>query len=149
MSWFAKLLCASVPTEENNPTIGPSEPRIKDLSWGKITIAQGSLIKTYKDCRLWPTGSEAWDWSKTGTRHAPGIQFSDFEDLLAKHPETNMIILTQGMDNVLQTQSQTLDRLRTEYPHITVHVANTKKAMGIYNDNRQTKVIIGLFHSTC
>lgn len=42
-----------------------SSPEIASLSWGQMKV-QGST-KIYKDCKVWPGGSRAWDWRETGT----------------------------------------------------------------------------------
>ncbi|KAM5320091.1 mth938 domain-containing protein isoform 2-T3 [Glossophaga mutica] len=46
-----------------------SSPEIASLSWGQMKV-QGST-KTYKDCKVWPGGSRAWDWRETGTEVPP------------------------------------------------------------------------------
>jgi hypothetical protein len=42
-----------------------ASPKIASLSWGQMKV-QGSTL-TYKDCKVWPGGSRAWDWRETGT----------------------------------------------------------------------------------
>ena len=126
-----------------------SLPRIVSLEWGQIVVKIGQDQKVYKDCRIWPTGSDSWDWNRTGTRHFPGIQFMDFKDLLEKFPKTEVIILSKGMDNILHTSSETLISLEKIYPLINVYVLNTREAVDYYNQLSATKQIIGLFHSTC
>ncbi|KAM8923367.1 mth938 domain-containing protein isoform 3-T3 [Lycaon pictus] len=46
-----------------------SSPEIASLSWGQMKV-QGST-RTYKDCKVWPGGSRAWDWRETGTEVPP------------------------------------------------------------------------------
>ena len=126
-----------------------SAPEISHLQWGQMTIKENDRLTTYKDCRICPTGSENWNWKLTGTRHIPGIQFADLSDLLKKYPETKIIILSQGMEDQLETHPETLATLKTQYPQINVKVLNTRKAVNYYNQYRKTHPIIGLFHSTC
>ena len=125
-------------------------PRITHLQWGKITVEQpNSQLITHKDARICPSRSDEWDWRLTGTQHQPGIQWNDFADLLHQHPDTQVIIFSQGMHNQLHVHPETLKRLRAQYPQIAVYHLNTRDAVDLYNQMRQTHRIIGLFHSTC
>jgi len=54
-------------------------PAIKSVEWGEVVTDDGN---TYKDAKLFPGGSRAWDWNETGTHHAPGIQPADVNELL-------------------------------------------------------------------
>lgn len=42
-----------------------SSPEISCLSWGHMKVNGCSC--SYKDCKVWPGGSKAWDWRETGT----------------------------------------------------------------------------------
>ena len=42
-----------------------SSPEIASLSWGHMQVKGCS--SSYKDCKVWPGGSRAWDWRETGT----------------------------------------------------------------------------------
>ncbi|XP_062241730.1 mth938 domain-containing protein isoform X1 [Platichthys flesus] len=42
-----------------------SSPEISSLSWGHMKVKGCS--SSYKDCKVWPGGSRAWDWRETGT----------------------------------------------------------------------------------
>lgn len=53
-------------------------PRIVFLSQMKV---EG--LGAGKDFKLYPGGGRAWDWAETGTRHSPGIQPADVEELVA------------------------------------------------------------------
>jgi hypothetical protein len=55
-------------------------PKIVSISWGRIEVEGLGVGKDYK---LYPGGGSEWDWSQTGTRHSPGIQPADVEELLA------------------------------------------------------------------
>lgn len=118
-------------------------PQIEQLSWGHMTVAG---VGAGKDFKLWPGGARAWDWRETGTRHRPGIQPADVQELLDRNATT--IVLSRGMLLQLQTCRQTLDLL--EQRGVTVHVAETKKAAAIYNRLAGNgEPVGGLFHSTC
>ena len=41
-----------------------------------------------KDFKLYRGGGRAWDWAETGTRHSPGIQPADVEELVARGATT-------------------------------------------------------------
>jgi len=121
---------------------GKSSPRILAISWGHMEV-EG--LGEGKDFKLYPGGGRAWDWSETGMSHSPGIRLADVEDLLARGPAT--IVLSRGMDQRLQVDPATLEYLEREY--ITVRVAETRKAVEIYNKLAATTPVAGLFHSTC
>ncbi|XP_032763321.1 mth938 domain-containing protein-like isoform X2 [Rattus rattus] len=55
-----------------------ASPKIASLSWGQMKV-EGSIL--YKDCKVWPGGSPAWDWRETGTEHSPGVPPSTVEYL--------------------------------------------------------------------
>lgn len=46
-----------------------SSPEIASLSWGHMKVKGCS--SSYKDCKVWPGGSRAWDWRETGTDVSP------------------------------------------------------------------------------
>ncbi|HNG96476.1 MAG TPA: hypothetical protein PLB32_26980, partial [Acidobacteriota bacterium] len=54
-------------------------PRITQISWGHIEV-EG--LGAGKDFKLFPGGGREWDWNETGTRHVPGIQPTDVQELL-------------------------------------------------------------------
>jgi hypothetical protein len=68
-------------------------PLIQSIEWGRIEI-DGS--EPFKDAKLFPGGARAWDWSETGTRHSPGIQVADVQELLDKG--ATIIVLSRGME---------------------------------------------------
>src|SRR5262249_14300406 len=67
-------------------------PRIIDISWGHMEVAG---LGSGKDFKLYPGGGREWDWSETGTRHVPGIQVADVEELLAHG--ARVVVLSLGM----------------------------------------------------
>jgi len=98
-----------------------------------------------KDFKLYPGGGREWDWNETGTRHSPGIQPADVEELLARGATT--VVLSQGMDQQLQVAPATQDYL--DQRSVTVHVAETREAVKIYNELAERMLVGGLFHFTC
>lgn len=122
---------------------GTSEsPRIVSVVWGRIEVEGLGVLK---DAKLYPGGGREWDWTETGTRHNPGIQPSDVEELLA-HGAT-VVVLSQGMDLQLKVDPATLEFLDSKGIH--VHVAETREAVRLYNELAATTPVGGLFHSTC
>jgi hypothetical protein len=120
---------------------GPA-PKIVDISWGRMEVEGLGVGKDYK---LYPGGGREWDWSETGTRHVPGIQPADVEELLAHGATT--VILSRGMDQRLQVDPATLTYL--DERSIEVHVVETREAVKIYNELADRVAVAGLFHSTC
>ncbi len=117
-------------------------PRIARISWGRMQV-EG--LGAGKDFKLYPGGGRAWDWAETGTRHSPGIQPADVEELVARGATT--VVLSQGMNRQLHVHPDTCRYL--EERSITVHVAETREAVRIYNDLTGRALAGGLFHSTC
>ncbi|KAG7279064.1 hypothetical protein CRUP_031700 [Coryphaenoides rupestris] len=110
-----------------------SSPEVESLSWGHMQVKGGPCA--YKDCKVWPGGSRAWDWRETGTDHRPGVQPADVEEVVAK-----------GVDTLVQTS--TLDLLKQK--GVTVRVLQTEKAVAEYNVLvGQGARVGGVFHSTC
>jgi len=123
--------------------MGVVSPRVPSISWGRMDV---DGVGTGKDFKLWPGGGRPWDWNETGTRHDPGIQPADVEELL-EHG-SHVIILSRGQELQLQTSPATLDLLRER--GIEVHVEETKAAVERYNDLAEQGALVGgLFHSTC
>lgn len=119
-------------------------PKIASISWGRIEIAG---LEVGKDFKLFPGGAGLWDWGETGTRHSPGIQVADVEELL-QHGATT-VVLSRGMDMKLQVDGATLTYLREK--GVVVHVLETREAVALYNSlvDDDTAAVGGLFHSTC
>ncbi len=117
-------------------------PRVTHISWGRMAV-EG--LGTGKDFKLYPGGGREWDWRETGTRHVPGIQPADVEELL-EHGST-VVVLTRGMEFALQTCPETLQVLRDR--GIPIHVEETRAAVDLYNRLAETEAVGGLFHSTC
>ncbi len=117
-------------------------PRILAVSWGRMEV-EG--LGAGKDFKLYPGGGRPWDWTETGTRHVPGIQPADVEELLAQGATT--VVLSHGMNERLRIDPQT--RRMLDERSVTVHDAETKEAVRIYNDLTDVTAVGGLFHSTC
>jgi hypothetical protein len=117
-------------------------PRIIQISWGFMEI-EG--LGTGKDFKLYPGGGRKWDWNETNTRHVPGIQPVDVEELLEKG--SKVIVLSRGMLRVLQICPETLQMLQDR--GIPVHVEETRAAVQLYNKLADQEPVGGLFHSTC
>lgn len=117
-------------------------PRVLAISWGRMEV---DGLGTGKDFKLHPGGGRPWDWSETGTRHSPGIQPEDVEELLLRG--ATAIVLSRGMQLQLQADPRTLRLL--EERGITPYIAETTQAVQRYNELATTQPVGGLFHSTC
>ena len=118
-------------------------PRIRLIEWGRIET-ECSLIG--RDLKLWPGGGREWDWRETNTHHVPGIQMTDVREVLERGADT--VVLSRGMELVLRTPQETIERLREL--GIEVHVLETLEAARKYNDLVAAgRPVGGLFHSTC
>lgn len=119
---------------------------ITHLSWGHMEITLNDQPLPFKDCKVWPGGAKEWDWHLTGTRHQPGIQPADIEEILAQSIE--MMILSRGMDLMLHTCPETEDLLREK--GIEYHILETREAVAKFNELMVAgKRVGGIFHSTC
>lgn len=117
-------------------------PRITRLSWGRMEI-EG--LEPGKDFKLYPGGGRAWDWRETGTRHVPGIQPADVEELLDRG--ARVVVLSRGMQLALGVCPATLELLRDR--GVAFHVEETRAAVDLYNRLAEAEAVGGLFHSTC
>ena len=117
-------------------------PRITGLSWGRIEV-EG--YPPFRDVKVFPGGARAWDWTETGTRHQPGIQPADVQELIEHGVKT--VVLSRGVWERLQVCPETL-RVLTE-KGIEVEVLQTEAAVKRFNELRETVPTGGLFHSTC
>lgn len=119
-------------------------PKILDFSWGRLVIE--GYDHEFKDAKLYPGGARDWDWSKTGTRHVPGIQPADVHDLLRGGAE--VVVLSKGVHERLQTCPETLDLLNER--KIETHVLQTEQAIEKYNQLvEEDRRAAALIHSTC
>ena len=120
----------------------PDSPRISHLSWGRIEV-EGHL--PFKDAKIFPGGAREWDWRETGTRHVPGIQPADVQELIEHGART--VVLSKGVWERLQVCPETLEVLSKN--DIQVEVLQTEAAVERFNELRENIAVGGLFHSTC
>jgi hypothetical protein len=116
-------------------------PRVTDFAWGRLEVEGG----TFKDAKLFPGGARAWDWNETGTRHEPGIQPGDVEELLERG--TTAVVLSKGFYGRLGVTPEALQML--EDRGVAAHVRQTEEAIALYNELRETQKVGALIHSTC
>ncbi len=120
--------------------------QITHISWGKMEVTARGKTSSFKDCKVWPDGARAWDWNETGTRHRPGIQPADIQEILDKNIE--VMVLSRGMDLMLHTCPETESLLQQH--QIPYHIEETKTAVALFNQlTKEGKQVGGIFHSTC
>lgn len=117
-------------------------PKVSHIAWGMID-AEG--LPRARDLKLYPGGGREWDWRETGTRHRPGIQPADVQELIDKG--CAVVILSRGMHLMLETMPETLAMLADA--GIAVHMLETNAAVGLYNTLAQDHAVGALLHSTC
>jgi hypothetical protein len=117
-------------------------PKVTEIAWGRVDV-EG--LGRFKDVKLYPGGAREWDWNETGTRHVPGIQPSDVDELIAAG--ATVVVLSRGMDLQLQVPESTLEALRDK--GITAHVRETREAVTLYNELAEIVAVGALLHSTC
>jgi hypothetical protein len=117
-------------------------PRITGLSWGRIEV-EG--YPPFRDAKVFPGGARAWDWTETGTRHQPGIQPADVQELIEHGAKT--VVLSRGVWERLQVCPETLKVLDDK--DIEVKVLQTEAAVKCFNELIERVPAGGLFHSTC
>ena len=118
-------------------------PRVTHLSWGRLEV-EGEE-GPFKDAKLFPGGARAWDWNETDTRHEPGIQPADVEELLARG--ATVVVLSKGFHGRLGVTPEALRQL--EDNGVTAHVRQSGDATLLYNQLRETERVGALIHSTC
>lgn len=133
---------AKVLSVEDMRQAKPDSPRISLLSWGCIEV-EGH--PPFKDAKIFPGGAREWDWRETGTRHVPGIQPADVQELIEHGART--VVLSKGVWERLQVCPETLEVLTKN--DIQVEVLQTEAAVERFNELRESIAVGGLFHSTC
>ena len=103
------------------------------------------IAEPYKDAKLFPGGAREWNWRETGTKHSPGIQRADVEELLDH--SAKIVVLSRGMKECLHVPRETLDFL--EERKVAAHVLPTAEAVALYNELAEKEPVGGLFHTTC
>ena len=103
-------------------------------------------IGSGRDFKLYPGGGREWEWKDTNTHHVPGILPADVEELLSHG--SRVVVLSRGMDLVLQTASETVELLKDRA--VPFHIVETKAAVMLYTQLANAgEQVGGLFHSTC
>jgi hypothetical protein len=121
-----------------------NSPKITHFEWGTLHIE--GYNSNFKDAKLYPGGAREWDWTETGTQHTPGIQVADVQEIVEQGAE--VMVLSKGVNERLQTQSETLSWLAEQ--NVTSHVLQTEEAIDTYNKMaEQGKAVGALIHSTC
>jgi hypothetical protein len=118
-------------------------PRIEQVSWGRLQVE--GKAEPYKDAKLFPGGSREWNWRETSTKHVPGIQIADVQELLDRGAK--VLVLSRGMQQCLEVPRETLDFLKDR--QIEAHVLPTTEAVELYNKLAENQPVGGLFHTTC
>ncbi len=121
----------------------PTSPRIVNLTWGRVEVE--GHPGAFKDAKLYPGGARAWDWRETGTRHSPGIQPEDVQELLVHGAD--VVVLSTGVYERLGVRPDTLAELAAT--GIEVHVLQTEEAVRRYNELSERRSVGALIHSTC
>ena len=120
----------------------PISPRISHLSWGHIEV-EGH--PPFKDAKIFPGGAREWDWRETGTRHVPGIQPADVQELIEHGARA--VVLSRGIWERLQVCPETVAFL--DKNGVEIEVLQTEAAAERFNELRENMPVGGLFHSTC
>ncbi len=124
-------------------TEGETSPLVGENSWGQIDVVG---LGRFGDVKLWPGGAREWDWKETGTRHDPGIQPADVDELLAFAPE--VIVLSRGRELRLKARAEAIDVLQQR--RIELVRAETSEAIARYNELAgRGRRVAALLHSTC
>jgi hypothetical protein len=118
-------------------------PRVTHLSWGRLEVE--GVDGLFKDAKLFPGGARAWDWNETDTKHEPGIQPADVEELLERG--ATAVVLSKGFHERLGVTRDALRML--EDRNVSAHVRQTEEAIRLYNQLRGTERVGALIHSTC
>lgn len=129
--------------DQRSDTKGDRSPTIIELSWGRVVVE--GYLRPFRDVKLYPGGAREWDWNETGTRHYPGIQPADLQELIEGDIET--IVLSTGQNEQLGVSEDTLRFL--ENLEIRFLVLPTEEAVAQYNHLAETERVGALIHSTC
>lgn len=124
-------------------TTSVKAPKITHLSWGQVQIE--GFDKPFKDVKLYPGGAREWDWNETGTRHVPGIQPEDVQELLDHGAQ--IVILSRGKQRRLEISPETLDYLAQ--CGVPTELLQTDRAVQRYNELLSEEAVGALIHSTC
>lgn len=97
---LARAAVAGTPREPLVCADAKQPPKIAKLEWGRMVLEDPTTgtQKEFKDCKVWPGGAKEWDWGLTQTRHTPGIQPADLEELLdgTASADIEVFVLSKG-----------------------------------------------------
>ena len=111
---------------------------IERYSFGRITIDG----KTHtSDVIIYPGRVDASWWRKEGHN----LQVADVTDIIAAHPQ--VLIIGTGAYGVMKVPENTIAHLQSK--GIEVHTANTDKAVHLFNELQNDRVVVAALHLTC
>ena len=111
---------------------------IEHYSFGRITIDG----KTYtSDVIIYPGRVDSSWWRKQGHY----LQVVDLIDVINTKPD--ILIIGTGYSGVMVVPKETVSRLESE--DIEVHVAQTEKAVELFNTLQKDRTVIAALHLTC
>lgn len=134
----------STSKQEINSLKGIQRPIIEDICWGKINCKFFNKVEAFKDVIITPKKLISWDWIKTGTKHSPGIEVSVIKDFIN---DADIFILSKGMDEVLQTTSDTIEFLKVNKKQF--YILQSIEAVKLYNKLVKNNQVVALIHTTC
>lgn len=112
--------------------------KISHYSFGKIIIDG----KTYtSDVIIYPDHVDSSWWREEGHH----LQVADLTEVIATKPSA--LIIGTGYHGVMNVPGETIEFLKTK--GIEVHIEKTAKAVELYNDLLQKRLIIAALHLTC
>ncbi|CAF0972383.1 unnamed protein product [Didymodactylos carnosus] len=133
---------------DENADVRKKSPKINSISWGHMDV---DGIGKGKDFKLYPGGASEWDWNVSNTKHTPGIQLMDVEELI-RH-ESEYIVLSKGMKNQLEISKEVREHLENVKGSSSIkeyYIKTTEEAVEIYNKLANGNKRVGaLIHSTC
>ena len=122
-------------------------PAIVEVAWGRIEVEEpGGGRRAFKDAKLFPGGARAWDWNETGTRHTPGVQAADLEELL-EHG-ARVVVVGRGVHERLGVTDEA--RRRLDDAGVVHEALATPDAVERYGElRREGRAVAALIHTTC
>jgi hypothetical protein len=111
---------------------------IEHYSFGRITIDG----KTYtSDVIIYPGRVDSSWWRKQGHY----LQVIDLIDVINTKPD--ILIIGTGYSGVMVVPNETISHLESK--GIEVHVAQTEKAVELFNTLQKDRTVIAALHLTC
>jgi hypothetical protein len=113
--------------------------------WSDLIVLEGDNAVHYKDVIIWNHGVKEWDWTLSNTNHTRGIQIAALQEFI---DQVDVVVLTQGVDLVLQVPQATIDYVARKGK--VCYVGETSAMIKLFNRLiDEGKKVGGLFHSTC